>query len=130
MRTEYDAFPSSGPSTKDCMHLKRMKGLSSPAVHLLPENKLSMTKEVFLRNNKNKDRFIHLVGIELAADECKVLYADSDADTLIIRTAIQQSNNENTCIVGNDTDLLILLLNMSLSDSRGCYFKTAKKFGI
>src|SRR2546425_12606494 len=88
--------------------------------------KLSMTKEVFLRYNKNKDRFIHLLGNELAADECKVLNADSDAYTLIVRTAIEQSNNEKTFIVGNDTDLLILVLKMYLSDSTGCYFKTEK----
>ena len=67
-----------------------------------------------------------MLGNELAADECKVLNADSDAYTLIVRTAIEQSNNEKTCIVGNDADLLILLLKMYLSDSTGCYFKTEK----
>ncbi len=46
-----------------------------------------MTKEVFLRN-KNKDRFISKLKIELAAAGCKILCADSDADTLISRPII------------------------------------------
>jgi hypothetical protein len=44
-------------SSKDMTHSRRAKGLSSATVDFTEDMKLTMTKEAFLANNKNKQRF-------------------------------------------------------------------------
>ena len=39
------------------------------------------------------------------------LHAPSDADTLIVQTAVESAQIKDTCIIGDDTDLLILSLH-------------------
>ena len=47
-------------------------------------------------------------------------HARSDADVLIIQTAINTSRTVNTVLVGEDTDLLVLLLYHAHMDGRSC----------
>ena len=54
-------------------------------------------------------------------------HARSDADVLIIQTAIQSSSTANTVVVGEDTDLLILLLHHANMDSKELYFRPEPK---
>ena len=54
-------------------------------------------------------------------------HARSDADVLIIQTAIQSSSTANTVVVGEDTDLLILLLHHANMDSTELYFRPEPK---
>lgn len=72
-----------------------------------------LTKEVFVSNPKNKDSFIHLLGSHLTEAKHKVLYAPADADVLIAKTAIESAQSVNTVVVGDDTDLLVLLIHNS-----------------
>ena len=51
-----------------------------------------------------------------------VLIHDYTSDVLIIQTAIQSSSTANTVVVGEDTDLLILLLHHANMDSKELYF--------
>ena len=58
----------------------------------------------------NKDRFVHLIGEKLEQVGCKVLFAKEDADLEIARISINESLMKNVTLIGEDTDLLLLLL--------------------
>ena len=73
--------------------------------------KLTVTKDVFLSNPSNKQRFIEVVGQRLSARGCKVLHDQSDADVLIAKTAIESAASMDTILVRDDIDLLILLIH-------------------
>ncbi|KAJ8893081.1 hypothetical protein PR048_005664 [Dryococelus australis] len=51
----------------------------------------------------------------------------SDANVLTAKTAITMSRNEDTCIVGNGTDLLILLSSYPWCNGKALFFKTEKR---
>ena len=65
---------------------------------------------MFLANKGNKQRFIDMLGQKLEEEGCEVHYSEGDADFDIVKTAVEVSANVNTVVVGEDTDLLILLL--------------------
>ena len=67
--------------------------------------------KVFLSNNKNKQRFIHTPGEKLLSLGCRVIYCEGDADVDIVMTAIMLAQENHVIVVGEDTDLLALLLN-------------------
>ena len=56
-----------------------------------------------------------------------VLIHDYASDVLIIQTAIQSLSTANTVVVGEDTDLLILLLHHANMDSKELYFRSESK---
>ena len=66
-------------------------------------------KEDFLRNKDNKQGFINMLGSKLEIAGYTILYANGDADTMIVKAAVECSLQINTIVVGDDTDLLVLL---------------------
>ena len=58
----------------------------------------------------------------LQEDNCPTYYAEGDADLLIIKTAVESARERNTVLVGDDTDLLVLLCFYTRSDSFDLYF--------
>ena len=67
-------------------------------------------KDVVLSSDANKERLIRLIGGKLVENGCIVKYSEADADIAIVLTAIKESENQNVVLIGEDTDLLILLL--------------------
>ena len=63
----------------------------------------------------------------LQEDNCPTYYAEGDADLLIIKTAVESARERNTVLVGDDTDLLVLLCFYTRSDSFDLYFKPEPK---
>jgi len=105
----FDGYDS-GPTPKDQIHLRRTSGTVGPEVqHLSPDKKLNIPKNVFLSNKNNKQAFIYLLSESLEVKSCKILHATGDADTLIVRTALKTSTDSTTFVIGEDTDLLVLL---------------------
>ncbi len=68
-----------------------------------------MKKAQFLANKTNKQSFIKMLGDQLQISKCKVHHAPGDADLLIVQKAVESATPVNTVLVGEDTDLLILL---------------------
>ena len=66
---------------------------------------LTVTKEVFLSDSKNKQQFIDFLGTKLTNQGCQV------ADLLIVKKAIESASSMDTVLIGDDTDLLVLLLH-------------------
>ncbi len=101
---------NAGPSPKDMTHQRRV-GMSSGTRVKFQENMLlTLRKEIFLANKENKQKFINMLAAKLKAEGCEVYHADADADLLIVQKGIEASLEEDTAVIGEDTDLLVLLI--------------------
>ena len=121
-----------GASTKDMTHRRRAKGRKGPTVSFTKEMCLTVAKDVFLSDPQNKQNFLQLLGDNPQMTGCDVFHATSDADVLIVQKAIESADNQDTTLVGDDTDLLVLLLYHTKLTSYNLFFapeprKNAKK---
>lgn len=104
----FDGYNS--PSTKDHEHLRRSKSVT-PNIKFSFSTPVTTKQTDFLTNNNNKKLFIDQLKLYLQEKEIVALQARNDADILIVDTAISQSKNkDSTVVVGDDTDLLVLLV--------------------
>ena len=104
----FDGYES-GPSTKDATHQRRAAGCVGMTVNFTPDMVLTVKKDVFLSNTSNKQKFIHLLGQKLESVGCTVHHATADADLHIAVKAVESARMTPTAVIGDDTDLLILL---------------------
>lgn len=86
-----------------------------------------MKKEVFLANNSNKQQFIDMLSSHLRKTSCQTYHSQGDADLLIVQKAVESSVTRNTVLIGDDTDLLILLIYHASTESNDLYFKPEPK---
>lgn len=122
----FDGYDN-GPSTKDVTHIRKSK-IVGKEVEFSECMQLTTSKEEFLSNVKNKSLFLKMLGDFLKKRHISCVTADGDADGLIVKTAIQQSNSSDTVLVGDDTDLLILLLHdATVSGHQLCFFNQGKR---
>ncbi|KAE8743263.1 hypothetical protein FOCC_FOCC011143 [Frankliniella occidentalis] len=72
------------------------------------------TQSKFLCNGKNKTLLINLLTGALQLAGVTVVHAEADADRLIVVKAIEVARGGTHCVVvGNDTDLLVLLIGLA-----------------
>ena len=85
----------------------------------------------FLANEDNKQRFIHLLSDHIKQEGMSALHAKSDADTLIVQTAaVDLAESQDTCIIGDDTDLLIIAVDKTIKAQgklKTVYLKNKKR---
>lgn len=105
----FDGYVSS-PDTKDAMHLKRNKGIVGTKVTFTETTPFRSKKETFLANNENKQNFIEMLSKIMHSNGIETKHASADADVLIAKTAVESSILHPTILLGEDTDLLFLLL--------------------
>ena len=110
-----------GHSTKDCTHLRRA-GAGSPTIKFEGHMVMSSKKEDFLANKTNKQRFINMFANKLQAAGCTVFHATGDTDILIVMTAVESAKTKTTVLIGEDTDLLILLCYHADPDGEDLFF--------
>ena len=91
--------------------MRRSKGKKGLSVTFTGDMNLTVTKEDFLTNNLNKKQFVSLLSRQLECTGSNVFMAKADADLLIVNKAIEAAETRNTVLVGDDTDLLVLLLH-------------------
>ena len=105
-------------NTKDEEHLHRSGKISHVNVVVEDHITITLQQDEFLTNATNKMRFISLLKTHLQAAGCTVLQAEGDADILIVSTAIAEAQRGGeTIVIGEDTDLLVLLLTLAPDDS-------------
>ena len=75
----------------------------------------------------NKQNFLKQLGDDLQAAGCQIFYASSDADVLIAQKTIESASAQDTVLVGDDTDLLVLLLCHSNPTGKGLFFAPEPK---
>ena len=88
---------------------------------------LAVTKEVFLSNKENKHRFIIMLGEELSKKGCTVFHDTGDANYLKVKKAMESAAENNVVLVGDDTDLLILLLHQQYEGKHDVFFAPEPK---
>ena len=97
-------------STKDHCH-KRRQPITGLQVDFNLQTQVLSSKELFLSNVNNKQKFVNLLSSSLRSAGHNVTNCDEDADLQIVYTALDKVANSNTVVVADDTDILILLLH-------------------
>ena len=119
-----------GPSTKDVTHERRRKGVIGTKVNFDAKTPFKTKKEIFLSNHENKQNFINLLGTYLINKECLVTNASDDADLQIVQTAIMKANEKTTVVIGEDTDVLVLLCYHADETKEDIFYRSDIKTGI
>ena len=108
-------------------HRCQSKGKKGISVSFTLDMKLTFTKDTFLSNSSNEQCFIQILGEKLVEQGCKVLHDHSDADLQIVNTAIKSAISRDTISVGNDTDLLVLLIHRAPLTQHDIFFTSEQK---
>ena len=90
--------------------LRRNQKCSQRPIIFMENTKFTLLKEDFLSNLTNKEQFIHLIGDKLTTDGCTVNFAEEDADVEIVKASLDASLTNDVTLIGEDTDLLVVLL--------------------
>lgn len=88
--------------------------------------KVPISQEKFLSNRSNKNRFISTLMQKLENINIASKQAQDDADVLIIETAIEEAYTRKTVVVGEDVDLLVILIARTSSQKHIFFFKPGK----
>lgn len=91
--------------------------------------RLQTKKEEFLSNKMNKQSFIALLSHRLEEAGCDIHHAKGDADVLIVQTAIASAAQSETVLVGDDTDLLVLLIYHASNVRHNIFFRPEHRRG-
>ena len=105
----FDGY-SGNPNTKDCAHNRRSGGTIGVTVYFISNMALQTKKEEFLSNKQNKQGFIAFMSQRLEQAGCKIHRARGETDVLIVQTALTSAAKQKTVLVGDDTDMLVLLI--------------------
>ena len=105
----YDGYES-GPSTKDYEHMQR-SAKCAPHIVFDIDTPAYSSQSAFLGNQENKKAFVSLRMRHFESIGLSVTQAEGDADTLIVRNAVNcAASGVPVTVVANDTDVLITLL--------------------
>ena len=114
-------------STKDMTHRRRSKGKKGVSVSFTQDMSLTVTKDIFLNDPTNKQCFIQMLGEKLANEGCKVFHDPADADLLFVKKAVESALSIDTALVGDDTDLLVLLIFHASLSNKDIFFHSDRK---
>lgn len=117
----FDGY-GNGPSTKDCTHQRRGSAFSPPVL-FQSDMIVSLKKQDFLANEENKKKFINLLSTKLLNAGCNVIQAPDDADLLIVKAAVESAKSTSTVLIGDDTDLLVLMIYHGDINGKDLFFK-------
>ena len=95
-----------------------------PIVGFTAATEFTGKKEEFLSRDVNKQRLIQMISDELRKRDCTVVNALGDADVDIVKAAVKASRLHTNTLIGEDTDLLVLLLYYAQGDTMALYFKS------
>jgi len=116
-----------GPSIKDNTHQRRSLKHVANKVNISDETKFVGKNDDFLSNDSNKQAMVNKISECLRHKGCHVIQAKADADADIVKAAISVSSYKSTTVIGEDTDLLILLLyHVKVEHSKDLYFRSDK----
>ena len=112
----FDGY-SDKPSTKDHEHTRRTvkrKGSAGPqhtSGSCIEENKVLMKQDKFLLSGENKSRFIDMLSGYLTRAGNDVVQCKNDADTEMVKCALDVAKTgRRVNVVADDTDVALLLL--------------------
>lgn len=125
----FDGYPANAANknTKSAERLRRSTKQTSADV-LFDESMIAtFTQASFLANETNKSRLISMLKKRFEASNFTVQQAAEDADTMIVRTAINMASSfDSVFIVGEDIDLLVLLTALARAHPNVYFLKPGK----
>ena len=83
-------------------------------------------KELFMSNSHNKQAFINILCEKLNEYDIRYKNAVDDADLLIAQTAVDCALSSEVIVIGEDTDLLVLLIHHVNQQCKRVIFKSDK----
>lgn len=116
-------FDGYEPSTKDHARKIRQKGIADASAVITEDNIFNTKKGQFLKNSENKANFVKLLAKIMSNEGIHVEECTADADTTIVKDAVLSAKNSTTVVIGEDTDLLLLLCYHTKKTSKDIYFK-------
>jgi 5'-3' exonuclease len=119
----FDGYEA-GPTIKDNTHRRRKQNIHYPLVNFSSETEFDGKQEEFLSVGSNKQQLISLTSDQLRMVGCSVIQAEGDADVDIAKAAVSTASVHTTTLIGEDTDLLILLLHYAEIDGKPLYFRS------
>ena len=107
----FDGYEA-GPTTKDHEHFLRrsLKKRGVAEFTFNKETKVKMNQEAFLSSEKNKAKFVKMLSEFLIEDGQMVWNCKEDADTEIIKCAVETAEECDVNVVADDTDVALMLL--------------------
>ena len=114
----FDGY-SDNPSTNDCVHIRRSGGTIGVTVHFISSMSPQTKKEEFLSNKLN----IAFLSQRLEQARCEIHQARGETDVLIVQTALTSAVKQETVLVGDDTDLLVLLIYHAMNVRHNIFFR-------
>lgn len=121
---------SSGPSTSDESWLRETKGVLGIEVLFSSVMNLKINKDAFLKNTKNKQRFIELLAKKFQDNGFKVLIIFDNVVVTKATLAVQLSQNHDIVVFGKQVDLIIVLCYYAVEDNCSIFYmyeETSKK---
>ena len=112
-------------SAKAMTQQRRASGKAASTVTFTESMSVTLQKDNFLSNPKDKQRFLSMLSTVLQNVGCITHHANGDADLLIVKTAVESARMSTTVLVGDDTDLLVLLCYHASEDE--LYFRPEPK---
>ena len=122
----FDGYPERD-TTKTVEQERRTAKRTSRSIIFDEITPATIPQSDFLANRRNKRALIDAVMDKMKNRGYSVLQAESDADTVIINVALDHAEKKNpTVVVGQDTDLLVLLTALANKDLDIWYLKPGK----
>lgn len=120
----FDGYDNEYMGVKSYERYRRQQKNVAPDFDINLETICSCTKDQFLSNVCNKQHFVRLLADYLLQESVQVEQAVEDADTVIIQTALEMKKDipQPVAVVGNDTDLMVLLIAQIPIDENEIYF--------
>src|SRR6218665_2494064 len=95
-----------------------------PVISFTADTEFLGKKDEFLSIGSNKQKLIWFRKMD-----CLVMNAQGDADVDTVKAAVETSRLHTTTLIGEDTDLLILLLHYVKPRCKSLYFRSDKTTG-
>ena len=120
-------------SAKAMTQQRRASGKAASTVTFTESMSVTLKKDNFLSNPKNKQRFLSMLHVSKAPQNvgCITHHANGDADLLMVTptflTAVESARTSTTVLFGDDTDLLVLLCYHASGDGYDLYFRPEPK---
>ena len=110
-------------NTKHVTHQRRSKGKASATVTVTANMTTTIKKDQFWPTKRISINSFFC----LEKCNCKIYHATGDADLLIVQKAVQSAVTNKTVLVGEDTDLIVLLCYHANLDSHDLFFHPEPK---
>ncbi|KAL4105063.1 hypothetical protein QTP88_020338 [Uroleucon formosanum] len=123
----FDGYNDNSKNIKAMEQFRRSEAFSGSFEVFFNETmKVPISQEKFLSNRSNKNRFISTLMQKLENINIASKQAQDDADVLIIETAIEEAYTRKTVVVGEDVDLLVILIARTPSQKHIFFLKPGK----